>query len=91
MTEISLSTPAARSFKLPARAMPIVFAFFMSAIMAFLMCGVIVAANSGFPADYFARVIRAYIVAMPAAFVCVLIVRPVALKLASLFVCMPGK
>ncbi len=91
MTDIILSTPATRSFKLPARAMPVVFAFFMSAIMAFLMSGVIVAANSGFPGDYFARVLKAYTIAMPAAFVCVLAVRPVALKLASLVVRMPGQ
>lgn len=90
MTDVTLSAPAARSFKLPARAMPIAFAFFMSAIMAFLMSGVIVAANSGLPDDYFIRVFKAYTVAMPAAFVCVLIVRPVALKLASLVVRMPG-
>jgi hypothetical protein len=45
---IAPATPAApRSRKLHRRFAPIVFAFYMSAIMAFLMCCAIVGANSG--------------------------------------------
>lgn len=91
MTDITLARPAtARSFKLPPRAMPVVFAFFMSAIMSLLMSCVIVAANNGISPDYLARVLSAYRVSMPTAFSCVLMVRPLALKLASLLVRLPG-
>jgi hypothetical protein len=81
---------AARSRKLPPKAVPIAFAFFMSAIMAFLMSGVIVAANSGIDASYPARVIGAYGLAMPVAFICVLIVRPLVLRLVAMVCEMPA-
>lgn len=72
--------------KIPKRYTHYVFAFFMAGIMAFLMCMVIVAANSGLSADYLPRVVRAYTLAMPVAFVCVLIVRPIVVKLVTLVV-----
>lgn len=81
---------AVRSRKLPPTAVPYVFAFFMSAIMALLMCSVIVAANSGVDQGYPARVVGAYAFAMPVAFVCVLIVRPLVMRLVSLVCRMPG-
>lgn len=74
---------AYRPRKLPARATPYVFAFFMSAIMAFLMCLVITAANTGVGQDYLNHVYNSYKLAMPVAFVCVLMVRPVVMKLVS--------
>lgn len=80
----------ARSRKLPPRAVPIAFAFFMSAIMAFLMCCVIVGANTGVDAGYPARVLSAYALAMPVAFLCVLTVRPFVLKLVGAVCRMPG-
>ncbi|MEI2297626.1 DUF2798 domain-containing protein [Ensifer sp. MJa1] len=80
--EDTLSSPRiARSRKLPSRAAPVAFAFFMSAIMAFLMSCVIVGANTGLDSGYPARVCRAYVLAMPVAFVCVLFVRPFVAKL----------
>ncbi|WDZ77572.1 DUF2798 domain-containing protein [Ensifer adhaerens] len=80
--EETLSAPRiARSRKLPSRAAPIAFAFFMSAIMAFLMSCVIVGANTGIDAGYPARVLSAYALAMPVAFVCVLFVRPFVARL----------
>jgi hypothetical protein len=72
--------------RIPARYTPIVFAFFMAGIMAMLMCFVIVGANSGLSAGYLLRVLHAYALAMPVAFVCVLIVRPLVVKLVSLTV-----
>lgn len=72
--------------EIPKRYTHYVFAFFMAGIMAFLMCMVIVAANSGLHADFLQRVIRAYTLAMPVAFVCVLIVRPIVAKLVTLIV-----
>lgn len=83
MTE--LSTPRRRR-KLRPGATPYVFAFFMSAIMAMLMCFVITAANAGIDAHYLNNVLKAYQLAMPVAFVCVLMVRPVVLRLVALTV-----
>ncbi|PIF36447.1 uncharacterized protein DUF2798 [Delftia sp. 60] len=81
---IAPATPAApRSRKLHRRFAPIVFAFYMSAIMAFLMCCAIVGANSGLGADYLQRVIQAYVLAMPVAFVCVMVVRPLVGRLVA--------
>ena len=75
-------TPRPRR-KLHHRLTPIVFAFYMAAIMALLMCCVIVAANSGIDATYPLRVMRAYAVAMPAAFCCVLVVRPLVMRMVA--------
>jgi len=76
--------------KLHPGATPYVFAFFMSSIMALLMCFVITAANSGVGEHYLSNVLRAYQLAMPVAFACVLVVRPIVIKLVSLTV-HPGK
>ena len=65
---------------------PYVFAFFMAGIMAFIMCWIIVAANSGIDGGLPRRVLAAYAIAMPAAFVSVLLVRPIALRLTSLVI-----
>lgn len=63
--------PARR--RLPKGVTPYVFALYMSTIMALLMCLVITLAEFGFDAHYFRNVMNAYQVAMPAAFVCVLL------------------
>lgn len=83
-------TPLARRRKLPPRFIPIVFAFFMAAIMAFLMCSVIVAANAGITGTYHWQVLHAYSLAMPVAFLCVLMVRPLVLRIVGLICHMPG-
>jgi len=67
--------------KLPAKFTPVVFAFYMAAIMAFLMCSVIVGIGQGFGAEFPAKVLQAYVVAMPTAFVCVMLVRPMVMRL----------
>ena len=72
--------------KIPKRFTPYVFAFFMAGIMAFLMSMVIVAASSGIEDGYTLRVIHSYTLAMPVAFFCVLIVRPVVVNLVAIFV-----
>lgn len=77
--------------KLPARYSSVVFAFFMSSIMAFLMCLVITAASNDLTGAYLKNeylwvVLHAYRLAMPVAFVCVLAVRPVVIKLVALCV-----
>jgi hypothetical protein len=79
-----------RDWRLPPSATPLVFAFWMAAIMALLMCTVITVANTGFGAGIIARVLRAYALAMPVAFACVLLVRPLVTRLVRLFVRPPG-
>ncbi len=69
--------------KVPKRFTPYVFAFFMAGIMAFLMSMVIVAANSGIQRGYVLHVLHAYALAMPVAFCCVLVVRPLVMHLVA--------
>ncbi|MDO4223769.1 MAG: DUF2798 domain-containing protein [Acinetobacter sp.] len=74
---------------IPAKYTPIVFSFFMAGIMAFLMSICLVAFNTGLHGNFFERVLHSYIIAMPVAFLCVLLVRPIVMKLVSIFVKMP--
>ncbi len=78
--------PVRRDWRLPPRTMPWVFAFYMAAIMALLMCTVIIASNTGIDGDLPLRILRAYVLAMPVAFVCVLLVRPLVGRLVRLSV-----
>lgn len=79
-TTIQASSPS-KSRKLHAKYTPVVFAFYMSAIMAFLMSLIIVAANSGITDHYLNQALHAYSIAMPAAFFCILVVRPLVILL----------
>jgi hypothetical protein len=45
------------------------------------MCSVIVGVSSGLTPDWPAKVLHAYALAMPVAFCCVLVVRPLVLRL----------
>ena len=72
--------------KLSSRATPYVFALYMATIMAFLMSLVITAANSGIDNDYLSNALHAYKLAMPVAFLCILVVRPIVIKLVTLTV-----
>lgn len=84
-----MESPASTSFfrrvvekrGLPRRFIPIVFAFYMSSIMAFLMTLVITAVMRGLGAGFFSAAMSAYALAMPIAFCCVLVVRPVVMRL----------
>ncbi|MDO9151539.1 MAG: DUF2798 domain-containing protein [Methylotenera sp.] len=71
-------------FKLPKRYATITFAFYMSAIMAILMCLVIVGLNTGFNGNYLYRVIKAYELAMPSAFIFIQLIRPAVIKLVEI-------
>jgi len=70
-------------YKLARQYTPVVFAFYMSAVMAWLMCMVIVAINTGLADGYVARVINAYMLAMPIAFIFLQLVRPLVMKLVN--------
>lgn len=71
----------ARSWKIPKRFTPVVFSFYMAAIMALLMTSVILGVNTGLGHGYVYRVIRAYMLAAPIGFLCVLITRPLVMRL----------
>ena len=58
----------------------------MAAIVAFLMCMTIVAVQTGFDSGYWLHVANTYVLAMPVAFFCVLIVRPLVVRLVALTV-----
>lgn len=75
-----------RRRKLSPRATPYVFALYMATIMAFLMSLVITAANSGIDNDYLNNALHAYKLAMPVAFLCILVVRPIVIKLVAMTV-----
>ena len=82
-SKTSSAVLSSKRMKLSARATPYVFAFYMSTIMAFLMSLVITAANSGIEEDYLSNALHAYQLAMPVAFQCILVVRPIVVKLVS--------
>lgn len=64
----------------PAKYTPYVFAFYMAGTMALLMSAVLVAVNTGLSAGYVGRVFKAYLLAFPIAFCCVLLIRPIVAK-----------
>ncbi|KAB7898997.1 DUF2798 domain-containing protein [Rouxiella sp. S1S-2] len=64
-------------FRFPKHVSPYIFALYMATIMAFLMCLVITLAEFGIDEHYMRNVMNAYQVAMPSAFFCVLVVRPI--------------
>ena len=58
----------------------------MAMIMAFLMCCTIVALQNGVGTGYWSTVLTTYLLVMPLAFLCVLIVRPLVMRLVALTV-----
>lgn len=83
MTTPPSPAAAAARRKLPRRFAPVVFAFYMAGIMAFLMCCVIVGAQAGLGQGFLLRVWKAYLLAMPVAFCCVMLVRPLVGRLVA--------
>jgi Protein of unknown function (DUF2798) len=55
-----------------------IFPALLSGVMAFLMTAVVTALNVGFPPDYLARWIKAFIIAWPLAYGAALIASPLA-------------
>lgn len=66
---------------IPAKYTHIVSAFYMAVFIAFLMSFVFVALNTGIDNGYIQRVIRNYVIAMPVAFIFVVLFRPFIMKL----------
>ncbi len=80
---IQHSQRSSKMYKLPRKLAPIAFSFYMAAIVAAVMSCVLTAVSVGFNSDYVSRVLSAYFVGFPVAFVSVLIVRPLVAKLVS--------
>lgn len=70
-------------WRLPRQTTPYVFALYMATIMAFLMCLIITYNEFGLAPGYLEKVLSAYAIAMPSAFVCVLLVRPLVMRLVA--------
>ncbi len=68
---------------IPAKYTPYAVAFYMAGFIAFLMSAVLVAINTGINDGYLKRVLFNYIIAMPIAFCCVILVRPIVNKLVA--------
>ncbi len=69
--------------KLPYKFSSLAFAFYMATIIAFMMCLLLTAINTGIDARFIQRVLGTYVIAMPVAFACVILVRPLVLYLVS--------
>ena len=69
--------------RLPKFLAPYVFALYMATVMSFLMCLVITFTEFGYNSNYLKNVMTAYRVAMPAAFLCILAVRPLVARLVA--------
>lgn len=72
-----------RSWKIPKRFMPLVFAFYMSSIVALLVSFALVAVSSGFAEGYILHVLNVYKFAMPVAFAAALSLRTTIMRLTA--------
>lgn len=69
--------------KLPYKFSSLAFAFYMATIIAFMMCLLLTAINTGVDTQFIQRVLSTYVIAMPVAFACVVLVHPLVLYLVS--------
>jgi len=67
--------------KIPRRFFPVVFAFFLTIVMVFIITGVGTAMNVGFPPDFFARWMKAWVASWLVAFPAAIVVAPLARRL----------
>ena len=67
--------------KIPKKYASLVFTFYATMMMAFILSAVLVALNTGIDSGWFARTLRAYVIAWPIAFFSLLCVRPLVVKL----------
>lgn len=70
--------------KLPYRCTPFAFAFYMASMMGLLMCAAIVAIQTNLQSGYVNRVLHTYVFVVPIAFFCILLVKPLVMKLTGL-------
>lgn len=67
--------------KIPSKYSGVVTAFYSTGIMVLIMSALLVALNTGIDSGWPLRTLRAYVLAWPVAFVCLLIIRPLVVKL----------
>ena len=70
--------------KLPKKYAGIAFSFYASAIMVLIVSGVLVALNTGVDTGYPERLLKSYLLTWPIAFISLLIVRPLVMRLVNL-------
>lgn len=66
--------------KLPKRFAGLLFSLYASAVMVLIVSAVLMALNNGFDGAYSLRLLRAYLITWPVAFISLLAVRPLVLK-----------
>ena len=69
--------------KLPKRYAGLLFSLYTSAMMVLIVSGVLVALNTGLDAGYPLRFVKAYLLTWPIAFVSLLAVRPLVVRLVA--------
>lgn len=75
--------------KLPAKFTPLVLGFWMSLLMAALMCLIVTVINTGIDGDLLRRWLQAFVLVWPIAFAVLLVMRPLAVRLTAVFVEVP--
>jgi hypothetical protein len=75
--------------KLPHQLSAFVFAFYMSSFIGLAMSAVLTYFGSGLTPDYLAQVGKAYALAMPVGFLCVILFRPMVVVLMRATVAVP--
>ena len=69
--------------KIPKKYTPILFSLYALGIMVAIMSSVLVGLNAGFNDEWFGRVVRSYFVTWPIAFVSLMVVRPIVMRLVA--------
>jgi Protein of unknown function (DUF2798) len=69
--------------KINAKYSDLLFAFFMSLLMAFLMSGVLTAIHLGFTPRFIAQWLHSFVLALPIAFPSILVIAPVVRKIVA--------
>lgn len=69
--------------KLPKKYASLAFTFYATAMMAFIMSAFLVAFNTGIDSGWPMRTLQAYVLAWPMAFISLLTVRPLVVKLVA--------
>ena len=77
--------------RLPARFAPVAFSFYMASLVCMLLCLALTAYNTGAGSGYAWRVLKAYAVAWPVAFMGVLLMRPLVVRLVNWTVAPPKR
>lgn len=70
--------------KLPGKYAGVLFSFYASGIMVLLVSSLLVSINTGLDSGWPMRLLRAYVITWPIAFLTLLVVRPLVMKLVAM-------